>query len=80
MGWVSALDMGEAVIAGTRGWLMPSAEVPLDEKDRRIFDRELIRKGCEMLGMEVREVAEICIEGMKPYAEEIGLLGMDPEA
>lgn len=38
-------------------------------------DRELIKKGCEMLGMEVRDVAELCIEGMKPYAEEIGLLG-----
>ncbi len=25
--------------------------------------------------MEVREVAEICIEGMRPHAEEIGLLG-----
>ena len=38
-----ALDMGEAVIAGTRGWLMPSDETPLDEQDRRIFERELIR-------------------------------------
>ena len=33
-----------------------------------------------MLGMEVRDVAAIVIEGMKPYAEEIGLLGTDPEA
>ena len=40
-------------------------------------DRELIEKGCDMLGMEVREVAGICIEGMKPFAEEIGLLGTD---
>ena len=38
-------------------------------------DRGLIEKGCEMLGMDVREVAEICIEGMKAYAAEIGLLG-----
>lgn len=38
-------------------------------------DRGLIERGCEMLGMDVREVAEICIEGMKPYAAEIGLLG-----
>ena len=38
-------------------------------------DRETIQKGCDMLGMEVREVASICIEGMKPHAEEIGLLG-----
>ena len=40
-------------------------------------NRQVINKGCEMLGMEVREVAEICIEGMRPHAEEIGLLGTD---
>ena len=47
-------------------------------KDKRFAakcDRETIKKGCEMLGMEVRDVAEICIEGMKHHAEEIGLLG-----
>ena len=47
-------------------------------KDKRFAakcDRETIQKGCDMLGMEVREVASICIEGMKPHAEEIGLLG-----
>ena len=33
--------------------------------------------GCEMLGMEVRDVAEICIEGMKEHAEELGLLGTE---
>ena len=38
-------------------------------------DRELIQKGCDLLGMEVREVAEICIEGMRPHAAEIGLEG-----
>ena len=43
-------------------------------------DRDVILKGCEMLGMEVRDVAQICIDGMKPYAEEIGLLGTDPES
>ena len=40
-------------------------------------DRGIIEKGCEMLGMEPKEVAEICIEGMKPYAEELGLLGTE---
>ena len=38
-------------------------------------DRELILKGCEMLGMDLRHVAEICIEGMKEHAEELQLLG-----
>ncbi|MCR5664708.1 MAG: hypothetical protein K6G17_07555 [Oscillospiraceae bacterium] len=47
-------------------------------KDRRFAakcDRELIGRGCEMLGMEISEVAAICIEGMKPYAEELELSG-----
>lgn len=46
-----------------------------DKKFAAKCDREVIKKGCEMLGMEVKEVAEICIEGMRPHAEEIGLLG-----
>ncbi len=37
--------------------------------------RDTIKQGCEMLGMEVADVASICIEGMKRHAEEIGLLG-----
>ena len=40
-------------------------------------DRNLIQQGCDMLGMEVREVAEICIEGMRPHAEELGLAGTE---
>ena len=49
-------------------------------KDKRFAakcDRELIRHGCEMLGMEVKDVAEICIEGMKEHAEELGLAGTE---
>ena len=41
--------------------------------------RELIRKGCDLLGMDVQEVAEICINGMRPHAEEIGLAGTGAE-
>ena len=44
-----------------------------DKKFAAKCDRELIKKGCEMLGMEVREVASICIEAMKPYADELQL-------
>ena len=50
-----------------------------DKKFAAKCDRELIQKGCEMLGMEVREVAEICIEGMRPHAAEIGLEGTGAE-
>ena len=46
-----------------------------DKKFAAKCNRETINKGCEMLGMDVREVAEICIDGMRPHAEEIGLLG-----
>ena len=48
-------------------------------KDKRFAakcDRELIQKGCGLLGMEVRDVAEICIAGMKEHAEELGLTGV----
>ena len=45
-------------------------------KDKKVAakcNREVIRQGCEMLGMEVRDVAAICIEAMKEYAEELNL-------
>lgn len=47
-------------------------------KDRKFAakcDRDLITGGCKMLGMDVSEVARICIDGMKPYAADIGLSG-----
>lgn len=36
-------------------------------------NRPLILQGCEMLDMSIRDVAEICIEGMKEHAEELHL-------
>ena len=42
-----------------------------DKKFAAKCDREIIKAGCEMLGMEVRDVAAICIESMKPYAVEL---------
>ncbi len=44
-----------------------------DKKFAAKCDREVIKKGCEMLGMEVRDVAAICIEAMKAHADELGL-------
>ena len=49
-------------------------------KDRKFAakcDRDLVLKGCEMLGMDVKEVAEICIGGMRDHAGEIGLQGTE---
>ncbi|MBQ9156763.1 MAG: HD domain-containing protein [Eubacterium sp.] len=44
-----------------------------DKKFAAKCNREVIRQGCDLLGMELRDVAEICIEGMKEHADELGL-------
>ncbi len=44
-----------------------------DKKFAAKCNRALILKGCELLGMELGEVAGICIEGMRAHAEELGL-------
>jgi len=46
-----------------------------DKKFAAGCDREIIEKGCAMLGMEVRDVARICAAGMEEFAAEIGLDG-----
>ena len=48
-----------------------------DKKFAAKCNRELIEKGCEMLGMTVSDVAAICIEGMKAYAADLELLGTE---
>ena len=42
-----------------------------DKKFAAKCDRELIKRGCELLGMEVRDVAAVIIEAMKPMADEL---------
>lgn len=44
-----------------------------DKKFAAKCDREIIKRGCAMLGLEVRDVAAICIEAMKAHAEELNL-------
>ena len=44
-----------------------------DKKFAAKCDREVIRQGCQMLGLEVKEVAEICINAMKNHAEMLQL-------
>jgi len=39
----SAADLGEAVVCGTRGWLIPTAETPLSTQDEKICLREAER-------------------------------------
>ena len=49
-----------------------------DKKFAAKCSRDLILRGCEMLGMSVSEVAAICIEGMRPWAAELELQGTEP--
>ena len=44
-----------------------------DKKFAAKCDRTVIQKGCEMLGMEVRDVAQLVIDAMKAHAEELQL-------
>ncbi|MBQ3178088.1 MAG: hypothetical protein IJB52_09730 [Clostridia bacterium] len=44
-----------------------------DKKFAAGCDRELIQKGCGMLGMEVKEAAAVCIDAMREYADELQL-------
>lgn len=44
-----------------------------DKKFAAKCDRELIKKGCAMLNMEVKDAADICIEAMKEFADELQL-------
>ena len=39
------------------------------------INREVIRTGADALGMDLSDLIAICIEGMRPYAEELGLSG-----
>ena len=48
---------------------------PRFEAHAKYADIQLILDGCEMLGMDIKDVAALCIDGMRPYAAEIGLLG-----
>ncbi len=44
-----------------------------DKKFAAKCNRELILQGCEMLGMDIRDVAAIAISGMKARADELRL-------
>ena len=46
-----------------------------DKKFAAGCDRALILQGCEMLGMDIRDVAQLVIDGMKAHAAELRLTG-----
>jgi predicted phosphohydrolase len=39
----SAADLGETVVCGTRGWMFPTEDTPLNAQDEKIFRRETER-------------------------------------
>lgn len=38
-----AVDLGEVVVCGSRGWLIPTQDTPLSAEDEKVTARELIR-------------------------------------
>lgn len=38
-----SVELPEAVVAGSRGWTLPTAQQPLPPEDEKIFQRELLR-------------------------------------
>lgn len=44
-----------------------------DKKFAAKIDRALIKNGCELLGMDMAQVMQLCIDGMKPCAAELGI-------
>ena len=38
-----ATDLGPCAVCATRGWVFPTGRTPLEEADRKIFDREIQR-------------------------------------
>lgn len=55
----TAVDLGPAVVCGTRGWSFPTAEEPLGAEDQKILDRELIR-------LELALKAAVKVAGERP--------------
>ena len=59
---------------------LETASVKKKFKDKKFaakIDRQVIKEGAEMLGMEVAQLIEICIDGMRPYAAQLGLQGTE---
>lgn len=55
----TAVDVGCAVVCGTRGWMFPTEEAPLSAEDMKLCSRELIR-------LELALQAAVKIAGNKP--------------
>jgi len=43
-----------------------------DKKFAAKCDREVIKQGCDMLGMELTDVMACCIQGMQAHKAELG--------
>lgn len=55
----TAVDVGDVVVCGTRGWTFPTEEAPLSAEDMKLCSRELIR-------LELALQAAVKIAGDKP--------------
>lgn len=48
----AAVDVGEAVVCGTRGWMIPTRDAPLSAADAKLYARELQRMEMALLDAE----------------------------
>ena len=46
----------------------------IDKKFAAGCNRDIIRQGAELVGLDLPAAIAVCIDGMKPYAVETGLL------
>jgi putative nucleotidyltransferase with HDIG domain len=76
---LTGLVAASALVRPTKSVLdMKASSVKKKWKDKRFaagVDRSIIEKGAEMLGMELTELIDDTIMGMREVAEEIGLKG-----
>ena len=54
-----AVDLGDVIVTGTRGWAWPTEETPLSPEDEKVFNRELIR-------LELALASAVKIAGERP--------------
>lgn len=48
-----------------------------DKKFAAKINRDVIRQGADMLGLDISALISICIDGMRPFAAELGLTGTE---
>ena len=62
-----SVDMGEFVVCGSRGWLLPT-DSEFKQADRKIYERELIRLELSLRSIKRKDLPVICMLHFPPVA------------